>query len=88
MFAIVMVLNRTLQGRAVIKEVTGLFIAVSVHVNISGPLYNSIFWPYDELYFYFNPKAVLILLGIYLFLRLGVFNLFRFIVKRLKARTA
>lgn len=87
MFLVAYFLNKVVKGYAVVKELIGLFFAVSFHILVSGPLYNSIFWSEDRLYFQFNLPAILILCVIYLFFRIAVYNGIRYLLKRRKGFT-
>lgn len=84
MFLVTRLLDRLFNGYQVMKEVLGLFTAVSFHILISGPIYNQLFWPADQLLFYFNISAILILCGMYLFFRIALFNGVRYFLKRQK----
>ncbi|MBL7473074.1 hypothetical protein [Robertkochia sediminum] len=84
MFLVSRLLDLVFNGYQVVKEVLGLFVAISFHILISGPVYNALFWPADQLMFSFNIPAILMLCGIYFFFRIAVFNGVRYFMKRKK----
>ena len=66
--------NRGLQTffsqRGILFEMIGLFMAISCHLLLTGPLFNQWFWPHDKLYFRFKFGPVFILLSIYFAFRM------------------
>lgn len=51
-------------------ELLGLFLAISCHILLSGPLFDLLFWPYGQLNFRFRFGPVFVLLSIYFIFRM------------------
>lgn len=81
MFFVTQGLNRLFKGWNILKEVAGLIGAVFFHIQLSGPFYNRVFWGEEILNFHFKLVPVLLLCGIYLFLRMVIFNGIRHLIK-------
>lgn len=81
MFLTAQLLQKMAKRFDVVTETLGLLFATVFHIYFSGPLYNRLFWSDEDLIFQFNLVPVLIICGIYLFLRLVVYNGLRYFLK-------
>ena len=51
-----------------------IFVAISVHIQFTGPLWNTLFWPHNQLLFHYNLIPILIVIGMFYAVRI-IFNL-------------
>lgn len=65
--------------KGILAELAGIALWIVMHIYLLGPLYNLMFWPYDELYFHFSFTAISIILGAYFAVRLLIIWMGRFL---------
>lgn len=53
-----------------IAELLAFVVAFWIHLGVSGPLWNHLFWPHDKLYFHLNLSTIGVLLAFYLAYRI------------------
>ncbi|WP_224485533.1 hypothetical protein [Robertkochia aurantiaca] len=84
MIGLSQVLKRFIKGYAPLCELAGLLGAILIHIWVSGPLLNMIFWPHAELNFRFNSLSVLVFSGAFLLYRLVIYKGIRLAAGRFK----
>lgn len=65
-----MAIQKIINQKNLIIEVIAIGIWLSLYIYIIGPLINTLFWPFDHLYFSFNFGPFIIVLVGYFILRL------------------
>ncbi|MEM6378671.1 MAG: hypothetical protein AAF705_10665 [Bacteroidota bacterium] len=63
-------LQSLLKQKGMLFGIIGLFVAISCHILLTGPLFNRWFWPHNELYFKFKFGPIFIILSIYFAFRM------------------
>ncbi len=70
------VLESVFKRKNMLFEVLGVAFWLTIYLNFLGPLINSIFWPFDELYFSFKFEPAFIIMAAFFLVRI-VLNLVR-----------
>ena len=67
-----MILERLINQKNIVIEVMALGVWLALYLSILGPLINTLFWPFDDLYFSFNFGPFFIILIGYFIIRLVI----------------
>jgi len=53
-YASYLIIQKLIKPRNFAFDGVGVALAFVVHIKITGPLYNQLFWPHDTLYFFLD----------------------------------
>ena len=71
------VLDKVFIKGGLLNEVAAIAVWLIIHINLFVPVFNKLFWPYDQLHFSFKLSAFFIILIIYFVIRVIINLLFR-----------